>query len=107
MEKPLILRKEVFNFALVIYHSHIYAQQILIHQKHILYLLWLYQWYIANKLKELGYKTNKGNDFRYNQVGNIIKNEKYVGDYLGQKTYIVSPLTHKRNRNFGEEGVLC
>lgn len=95
MEKLLILRKEVFNFALVI------------HQKHILCLLWLYQWYIANKLKELGYKTNKGNDFRYNQVGNIIKNEKYVGDYLGQKTYIVSPLTHKRNRNFGEEGVLC
>lgn len=71
----------------------------------------IFNWYadgigtrvIANKLKELGYKTNKGNDFRYNQVGNIIKNEKYVGDYLGQKTYIVSPLTHKRNRNFGEK----
>lgn len=56
---------------------------------------------ITNKLKELGYKTSKGNDFRYNQVGNIIKNEKYVGDYLGQKTYIVSPLIHKRNRDFG------
>ena len=71
----------------------------------------IFNWYadgigtrvIANKLKELGYKTNKGNDFRHNQVGNIIKNEKYVGDYLGQKTYIVSPLTHKRNRNFGEK----
>ena len=71
----------------------------------------IFNWYadgigtrvIANKLKELGYKTNKGNDFRYNQVGNIIKNEKYVGDYLGQKTYVVSPLTHKRNRNFGEK----
>lgn len=71
----------------------------------------IFNWYadgigtrvIANKLKELGYKTNKGNDFRYNQVGNIIKNEKYVGDYLGQKTYIVSPLTHKRNKNFGEK----
>ena len=71
----------------------------------------IFNWYadgigtrvIANKLKELGYKTDKGNDFRYNQVGNIIKNEKYVGDYLGQKTYIVSPLTHKRNRNFGEK----
>ena len=58
---------------------------------------------MANKLKELGYKTSKGNDFRYNQAGNIIKNEKYVGHYLGQKTYIVSPLTHKRNRNFGEK----
>lgn len=41
----------------------------------------IFNWYadgigtrvIANKLKELGYKTNKGNDFRYNQVGNIIK----------------------------------
>lgn len=71
----------------------------------------IFNWYadgigtrvIATKLKELGYKTDKGNDFRYNQVGNIIKNEKYVGDYLGQKTYVVSPLTHKRNRNFGEK----
>ena len=58
---------------------------------------------VVKQAKKLGYKTNKGNDFRYNQVGNIIKNEKYVGDYLGQKTYIVSPLTHKRNRNFGEK----
>ena len=71
----------------------------------------IFNWYadglgcrtIANKLKKLEYKTSRGNDFRYNQVGNIIKNEKYVGDYLGQKTYIVSPLTHKRNRNFGEK----
>jgi DNA invertase Pin-like site-specific DNA recombinase len=71
----------------------------------------IFNWYadglgtrvIANKLKELGYKTEKGYDFRYNQVGNIIKNEKYVGDYLGQKSYIVSPLTHKRNKNFGEK----
>jgi site-specific DNA recombinase len=71
----------------------------------------IFNWYvdglgcrtIANKLKKLEYKTSRGNDFRYNQVGNIIKNEKYVGDCLGQKTYIVSPLTHKRNRNFGEK----
>lgn len=60
----------------------------------------IFNWYadgigtrvIANKLKELGYKTTKGNDFCYNQVENIIKNEKYVGDYLGEKTYVVSSL---------------
>lgn len=71
----------------------------------------IFNWYadglgtriIANKLKEQGFKTEKGNEFRSNQVGNIIKNEKYVGDYLGQKTYVVSPLTHKRNINFGEK----
>ena len=71
----------------------------------------IFNWYadglgtriIANKLRELGCKTEKGNDFLPNQVGNIIKNEKYVGDYLGQKTYIVSPLTHKRNINYGEK----
>lgn len=35
-------------------------------------------------------------------IRNILKNEKYVGDCLMQKTYTVDPLTHKKVRNEGE-----
>ena len=42
---------------------------------------------IAEALNEKGFKTNMGNDWSYNAVYGILRNEKYVGDIENQKTY--------------------
>lgn len=59
---------------------------------------------IAKALTEMGAKNRNGsvNWTRY-QVYQVLKNEKYVGDALLQKTITVDCLTHKRRKNNGEK----
>ena len=69
----------------------------------------IFNWYvdgigsytIAKKLNEEKVKTNRGGKWTPSSVRQIIRNEKYVGDLINQKTYSISPLTHKKAINFG------
>mgnify|MGYP000908860804 CR=1 FL=1 len=55
---------------------------------------------IAKFLEEKGYKTGSGsNKWRITTVTSMLKNEKYAGDLLQQKTIITDYLTHKKIRN--------
>ena len=58
---------------------------------------------IADELTSKGIKTARGKDkWGSAQVGNILKNEKYTGNALLQKTYSVDFLSKKRRVNNGE-----
>ena len=57
---------------------------------------------IARELTQLGYKTKKGNTtWNEGSVRGIVRNEKYVGDVLMQKTFTVDPISKRRLTNFG------
>lgn len=53
---------------------------------------------IAQRLTNLGLKNALGTT-----IANILRNEKYAGDALLQKTYTVDCLTHKKVVNKGEK----
>lgn len=58
---------------------------------------------IANRLMELNRRTALGSE-KWNSgiVRNILRNEKYAGDALLQKTYTVDCISHKVVKNHGE-----
>ena len=59
---------------------------------------------IGRELKNLGYKTKRGNpNWSETTVLGIIKNEKYKGDILQGKTFTVDPISKRRLYNLGEE----
>jgi site-specific DNA recombinase len=60
--------------------------------------------YIAKMLTKMNIKTTKTMSTQWSPgtVLGIIKNEKYVGDVIQGKTYTIDPISHKRQRNFGE-----
>ena len=58
---------------------------------------------IAKELQAMQVKTKRGSSqWSGSTVNNIIKNEKYVGDILQGKTFIVNPISKKRKTNKGE-----
>lgn len=57
---------------------------------------------IAEKLNALEIRTVKDNPWTSQGIKNILRNEKYCGDLLMQKTYTVDCLTHKIKKNEGE-----
>ena len=58
---------------------------------------------IARELKNLGYKTKRGNsNISESGVIRIITNEKYKGDLLMGKTFTTDPITKRRLANLGE-----
>ena len=58
---------------------------------------------IKRALKERGYKSPTGReDWHSSTITSILRNEKYVGDLLLQKTYTVDYLTHKSKENKGQ-----
>lgn len=57
---------------------------------------------IMKKLREMGAKTLQGTNFRETQISSILRNEKYVGDLLLQKTYSPSHLVKRPIKNKGE-----
>ena len=57
---------------------------------------------IATRLNGIGAKTVYGNEWNAYSVKNILKNEKYCGDVLMQKTITVDYLTHTSKINEGE-----
>ena len=71
----------------------------------------IFNWYvsgmgcrrIANKLEEMKIPSYTGARWSTSSVSNMIHQEKYVGDLLQQKSYTVSPITHKSVLNKGEK----
>lgn len=57
---------------------------------------------IMNDMTARGIKPPAGDCWKRLQIDRMIKNEKYVGDVVLQKTYIEDHLTHKQIRNHGE-----
>ncbi len=58
---------------------------------------------IAQYLMEKGYKTKKGKtEWKRSVIQGILHNEKYRGDVLVQKTYVVDLFTKKIAKNTGE-----
>ena len=51
---------------------------------------------IINELNRLGYKTKRGNKFSNNSLHDLLKNEKYIGNYVFNKT---APKSHDGKRN--------
>ena len=57
---------------------------------------------IMNDMVARGVKPPAGDKWKRLQLDRMIKNEKYVGDVVLQKTYIEDHLDHKQIRNKGE-----
>ena len=58
---------------------------------------------IANELRESGIKTSRFmKEWSYTVILRVLKNEKYCGDLVQQKTYTQSYLSHKKKANNGE-----
>jgi len=58
---------------------------------------------IRRNLRERGYKTITGNDYWHlSTIQSILRNEKYKGDLLLQKTFTIDYLTHKAVKNKGQ-----
>ncbi len=72
--------------------------------KHIynLYLDGLSMKRIANQLNEMFITTKQNGKWTEGSIFSILRNEKYVGDALLQKTYTVDCITHKKAKNNGE-----
>ena len=59
---------------------------------------------IAEKLTETGAKRRNGSThWTRNHIYQVLKNEKYAGDAILQKTYTVNCLTHERKKNNGQK----
>ena len=58
---------------------------------------------IAKELREEGIRTSaRMKDWSYTVILRILRNEKYSGDLVQQKTYTPDYLTHQKKRNYGE-----
>lgn len=57
---------------------------------------------IMNDMSARGEKPPAGDCWKRLQIDRMLKNEKYAGDAVLQKTYIESHLTHKQVRNRGD-----
>lgn len=57
---------------------------------------------IAKKLGEAGIKRRSGGAYRPQEIRFMLRQEKYVGDMLCQKTFVEDPITHNKIRNSGE-----
>ena len=58
---------------------------------------------IARILNDNGIPSPENNTWKATAVRYILKNEKYKGDFLCQKTYHTDVLPFKQKRNYGEE----
>jgi site-specific DNA recombinase len=58
---------------------------------------------IRRTLRKKGYKTVSGSDYWHlSTIQSILRNEKYKGDVLLQKTFTIDYLTHKAVKNRGQ-----
>lgn len=57
---------------------------------------------IAKELQEEGIKTKRGGKWTNASIYKILKNEKYCGDLIQQKTYTPNFLSHSKKYNKGE-----
>ena len=57
---------------------------------------------IAKVINKTNIKTRKNRAFDYASIKCMLKNEKYMGDTILQKNYVVDTLTHYKKQNKGE-----
>lgn len=57
---------------------------------------------IANKLNELGITTKKGKTWTVSSIQRLLRNEKYTGDAILQKTVTIDCIAKKRKKNMGD-----
>lgn len=62
---------------------------------------------IATRLNGVGAKTVYGNDWTSDSVRKILRNEKYCGDVLMQKTITIDYISHTSKINEGEAEQYC
>lgn len=59
---------------------------------------------IADEMQNFGYKTGTGKEtWTHTYINSILRNEKYCGDVILQKTICDDFLTHHRTKNTGQE----
>lgn len=58
---------------------------------------------ICKWLKEHGYKTNRGNDFKPNSLNSILHNEKYRGCYTWDKSSAKNSDGHRNSHQYKED----
>ena len=86
------------------------TQELVINEKEAEIVRMIFNWYcdglgtsmIAKRLNKMEIKSPRGKKWAQQYVRSVISQEKYVGDLLGQKTYVDNPITHKKVRNYGE-----
>lgn len=61
---------------------------------------------IAKVLETEGYPTQNGGPWRAGTVAKILQNEKYAGDLIQKKSRTPDYLTHKKEKNRGEEPMI-
>lgn len=83
-----------------------------INEEQVVVVRMIFNWYvndglgcrrIANKLEEMKIPSYTGARWSTSSVSNMIHQEKYVGDLLQNKSYTISPITHKVVKNNGEK----
>lgn len=99
------------TWALLGYETDEYGQMVIVPEEAIVVKI-IYQLYlsgrssiqVANELTEAGIPTPlKENVWRSGSVLNILRNERYCGDVLMQKTITIDCLSHKVVKNDGHE----
>jgi len=73
----------------------------------------IFNWYvdgigsyrIAKKLNKLNIPNYYGRKWNYGSIKKMITNEKYVGDLMSGKAYVVDPISHKKVWNYGEKAM--
>lgn len=71
----------------------------------------IFNWYasgigcktISKKLNALNIPSPGGKKWSQQYIRTMLDQEKYIGDLMGQKCYTISPLSHKKMRNYGEK----
>lgn len=72
----------------------------------------MFEWYvsgyglqgIANKLNSMNIPSSKQSVlWKADNVKYVLKNERYIGDALFQKSYVTETLPHIKKRNYGEK----
>lgn len=81
-----------------------------IHEEEAAVVRWVFESYldgvgtaeIARQMREKEIPAYRGGVWSPNRVVAMLKNEKYCGDSMLQKKYVVDHLTKKQKRNYGE-----
>ena len=87
------------------------TQELSINEKEAEVVRMIFNWYadgigcktISMRLNEKGIVSPGGKKWSQQYVRTMLDQEKYIGDLMGQKVYTISPLSHKKIKNYGEK----
>ena len=112
LKMKMIRGELVGNAACLGYDYDVETKQLVVNEEEATIVRYIFRRYldgagarkICLELIDLGAKT-KSNNLKWSApaVMGILKNEKYVGDVVQGKTYVVNPITKQRATNHGEK----